>query len=344
MTSKERVYESLRFCKPDRTPRFIWLGAQTKINLMRKFGVSDLELQLRIGNDVLQTWLSINGEMERDMPQGSEFTDEWGIVWRRSGLYNAPVFHPLCGMDADSIRSYPLPDPLKPERFAYLERLLREHGGTHFIGADVSGVLFEPACHLRGMEEMLADLALGSDEAAVLLDRLAEFCIALSIECIRKGADWIWLGDDLGSQQNMLLSPDTWREHIKPRMRHIINSLRREKEGIAIAYHSCGSMYPVVGDLAEIGIDVLNPIQESARGMSQIRIKKEFGERMTLMCGPDTQQFLVSATPDEVRRAVIADVENLGMNGGYIFAVSHAIQPDTPMENIDALLKTLDSL
>ncbi|MCL2513704.1 MAG: methyltransferase [Oscillospiraceae bacterium] len=338
MTSKERVYAAINHIKPDRTPRFVWLGAGTAKNLCERLGISPLELQIKIGNDILQTWLSINGEMERDVPQGAEFTDEWGITWKRDGYYNMVVNHPLQGKDADFIKNYNLPDPLRGDRFAYFDFLKREYGNEYFIGADVSGVLFEPACHLRGMENVMMDLAYGDGAIDILLDRLMGFCVTLSKECIKRGADWVWLGDDLGSQKGLMMSPDMWRQYFKPRMKRIIGELRACKNDVIIAYHSCGSMHPVIAGLAEIGVNVLNPIQESAAGMDQERIKKEFGDKLTLMCGLDTQQFLINASAEEIKRKTAEKTEKLGYDGGFILAASHSIQPDTPLENIEAFV------
>lgn len=256
MNSKERVYTALSFKKPDRVPRFVWLGTGTIKNFTEKFGVSPLELELKFGNDVLQTWVSINGEMAREVPEGAEFVDEWGITWKREGFYNMVTGHPLKGKDIEFIKSYPLPDSYSGKRYKYLEYLLKEYGDRYFIGADVSGSLFEPAYHLRNMEDLMIDMALEEKAVDVLLDKLAEFTTAVSVECVRRGVDWIWLGDDLGSQKGMMISPDTWRKYFKPRMKRIIDAIRTVKKDIFISYHSCGSIAPVIGDLVEIGINV----------------------------------------------------------------------------------------
>ncbi|MCL1887455.1 MAG: methyltransferase, partial [Kiritimatiellaeota bacterium] len=338
---KQRVLAALSHREPDRVPRFIWLGGEVKKRLCEKHGVPPLDLDLKIGNDILQTWVSINGEMERDAPQGAEFTDAFGITWRRDGAYNMVVKHPLRGFDADQLRAYQPPDPRAPERFAHLEFLLRNYGRGHFIGADVSSTLFDPACHLRHMEDFMMDLASGGEEAEILLDKLAEFAIALSRECVARGADWIWLGDDLGSQKGMLMSPEMWRQWFKPRMKKIIAAIRDARPGIPVAYHSCGSMAPVIPDLVEIGVDVLNPLQESAAGMDHDAVKREFGGRLALMCGLDTQQFMPRATPAEIAAKTKDTLARLAPGGGYIFAVSHTIQGDVSDAQIDAMLGAL---
>ncbi|MDR1438891.1 MAG: methyltransferase, partial [Clostridiales bacterium] len=289
MTHKQRVAAALRHRKPDRAPRFIWLGDGVIERLTKKLGITPLELDIRLGNDVLQSWVSINREMERKVPDKSEFVDEWGITWRRDGHYNMVVRHPLAGRDAAFIKAYPLPQPFAADRFAELDGLLLKYGEEYFIGADVSGTLFEPACHLRGMEEFLVDLISDDGgEARILLDRLEAFSTDVAIASAQRGVDWVWLGDDLGSQSSMMMSPDLWRAHFKPRMKRIIDAVRARRPDIFIAYHSCGSMAPVIGDLAEIGVDVLNPIQESAASMDQMAVKNAYGDRLALMCGPDT--------------------------------------------------------
>lgn len=341
MTHKERVTAALKHQKPDRVPRFIWLGNGVIEKYCTKYGITPFELDLKIGNDILQCWLSINREMERKVPDNTEFTDEWGITWKRDGFYNMVVKHPLENKDAAYISAYPFPDPLAPERYEELDHLLADYGSEYFIGADVSGTLFEPAYHLMGMESLMISLFDEDESAAVLLDKLEEFSTAAAVEAVRRGVDWIWLGDDLGSQKSMLMSPDLWREHFKPRMARIIKAIRAKREDIFIAYHSCGSMAPVIPDLAEIGVDVLNPLQESAQGMCQSEVKAAFGERLTLMCGLDTQSFTPNASPEEMREKTHGLIRTLGKDGGYIFAVSHHIQHDTPEDNIEAMLEAL---
>ena len=154
--------------------------------------------------------------------------------------------------------------------------------------------------------------------------------------------DWVWLGDDVGTQAGMIMSPATWREMLKPRMKRIIDSLRAVVPAIVVAYHSCGSMRPIIGDLVEIGVDVLNPLQPMAHDMDNAAIKREFGSALTFMAGIDTQDFLLRAAPREVRDEVRRIVNVMGDGGGFIFAASHTIQPDVPRANIDALLEELD--
>jgi uroporphyrinogen decarboxylase len=339
MNSKQRVYNSILRKPVDRSPQFIWLGGTVAPTIAEKEGIPPEEVNAFIGNDIMQTWLSINGQMERPAAEGETFVDEWGINWERQGYYNAPIIHPLSGLDEEKIPKYPLPDPRKRERFDALEALIAKYGKTHFIGADLSGSLFEPAYHLKGMEELLMDMAGGESEAEVLLDRLCEFTGDLAEEALKRDIDWVWLGDDVGTQQGMIMSPALWRQWLKPRMAKLIKRIRGCRPDAIVAYHSCGSVWPIVDDLAEIGINVLNPVQESAAGMNQGEIKAKYGHALTLMCGVDTQQFLPSASPEAVKKAVREIDKKLSNGGGYILAVSHSVQPDVSLENIYALFE-----
>jgi len=344
MNSKERVYAAIRRQPVDRLPRYIWIGRGAADNLRRAFGEKANDIDALIGNDVKQTWLSINGQMEADCPEGESFVDEWGIRWHRDGYYNAVVEHPLADMDEDEIAAYPFPDPEKPERYEYLQQLLDEHGADAFIGADVSGSLFEPAYHLRGMQDLMLDMAAEEPAADVLLDKLCDFTTKVACHAAKMGVDWIWLGDDMGTQQSMLMSPAMWRKYFKPRMKKIIDAVHEVAPDMIIAYHSCGSVYPIIGELAEIGIQVLNPLQESAQGMDHAKIRAEYGDKLTFMCGLDTQTFMVNASAEEVKVAMAEKAKMLTENsGGFIVAASHTIQHDVPVENIMAMLEGLEA-
>ena len=336
MNGKERVRRTLRGEPVDRLPRYLWIGAAVAPKLCEYYQIPPEALEGKVGNDVMQTWLSINREMERPAAEGERFTDEWGIVWERQGYYNMVIHHPMAELDAEEIRRYPVPGLLDGGRFDRFDRLLADYGQTHFIGADVSGTLFEPAYHLRGMENLLMDLASEAEEADAILDVVEAHSTRIAVEAARRGADWIWLGDDMGSQLDLLMSPDLWRHYFKPRMARIIEAVRTVKPDMPIAYHSCGAVRRILPDLLDLGLDVINPLQQSAAHMDHDENRRLFGDRATMVCGPDTQKFLLHATPQQVREEVRDLARRLGSRGRFLFGVSHTLQPDVPMENIAA--------
>jgi uroporphyrinogen decarboxylase len=148
------------------------------------------------------------------------------------------------------------------------------------------------------------------------------------------GVDMILTGDDFGTQRGMMVSPELWRKYFKPRMRSLFLELKRIRPELKIAYHSCGTILPIIPDLVEIGLDVLNPIQPAALGMDLGALKKEYGRELAFFGGVDEQQVLPFGTPAEVEEEVQLRIKQAGADGGFILAPSHNIQPDTPLANI----------
>ncbi|MFP4441750.1 MAG: uroporphyrinogen decarboxylase family protein [Spirochaetia bacterium] len=342
MTSKEKVYTALGFKEPSRVPRYVWYSGGAIKNLEVYTGLNGDALEDFLGNDIKQTWVSINREMERDVPDGTEFTDEWGITWKREEPHNMVIRHPLKGASVEELAEYPFPDPENPVRFSVLEDIIRKYGNEYFIGTDVSGSIWEPSYHLAGMDELLMSLGLEDRRAETLFDRTARFTLMVARKALERNTDWIWLGDDVGTQTGMLMSPEMWRKHLKPRLAHIIRELKSFRKNCIIAYHSCGSIPQIIEDLVEIGVNVLNPIQPKAAGMDIYKIKTEYSGVLALMGNIDTQEFLKTASPGAVREETRRMAEELGRGGGYIFAASHSIQPDVPPENIVAMVETLN--
>jgi len=140
----------------------------------------------------------------------------------------------------------------------------------------------------------------------------------------------------VASQRRLMISAATWRRMIKPHLKRAFDV--GKAHGLYVAYHCCGALRPIIPDLVEMGLDVLNPVQCNCPGMDAIELKREFGSELTFMGGVDTQGLLPSATADEVRRATRALIDGMTSDGGgYILAASHTIPPETPLENIFAM-------
>jgi uroporphyrinogen decarboxylase len=200
--------------------------------------------------------------------------------------------------------------------------------------------LFEIACFMRGMEQLMTDFILDPDFAAGLMDRITEGLLAMvkkTLAAGRGGYVFYEYNDDIASQRAMLISPKLWREFIKPRMAKICDMIH--SFNTRVRYHSCGSVYPIIPDLIEMGVDILNPIQPLAQDMDPFRLKKEFGDRLTLDGGIDIQFLLPKGSVGDVRREVRKMIDITGANGGYICAGSHTLQGDIPLENIIALVE-----
>jgi uroporphyrinogen decarboxylase len=338
MNSKQRVQAALAREAVDRTPVFMWFHPSTAERLARLLEIPAAYLGQAMGNDVQQTWVNNNYAMEGIAHEhdGEGHTDYWGIRWVKQYFFNQIEGFPLKEASIEEVLAYQFPYDHLPDLLA-LMKVVTPYAGDTFIGCDVSPCAFEMYWRLRGMENALLDMALTPDLAATMLARCADFSIALAQRaCAEFPLDWLWTGDDVASQQGMMMSPHTWRQLIRPHIQRVFDV--GKQHGLWVAYHCCGALRPMIPDLVEMGLDVLNPVQGNCPGMDPLELKREFGQRMAFMGGMDTQDLLPHGSVSEVRREtarLLAGMSACG--GGYILAASHTIPPETPDENIFAM-------
>jgi len=338
MTSKERVHRALERQSTDRIPIFMWYHPQTTKRLGNLLEIPVRYVPLAMGDDIRQAWVSNNHAMEGIVHEhdGESHVDDWGIKWTRIDGFNQISKYPLAEADEQRLLQYRFPfDRIEP--LVNLMEPVMKFKDDYFVGCDVSPCVFEMYWRLRGMEETLLEIASNPDLTRELLRRSAEFSMVLSEEaCQRFDLDWLWLGDDAAGQQSMLMSPDTWRQMIKPFLKQ--NAEVGKRHGLYVAFHSCGAIRPIIGDLIEIGVDVLNPIQCNCPGMNPLELKREFGKDLAFMGGVDTQGILPNGTAQQVRKATAELLEGMTTHGGgYVLAASHTIPPETPDDNIFAM-------
>jgi uroporphyrinogen decarboxylase len=366
LTSRERVLCALNHEEPDRVPVFFgasgattllssaydrfktYLGFQAETKVWwraMQYTLLDEEVMLRFGADARPL---IPGpapsSLERDLPDGS-FIDAWGIRWRAAlgGPYYEIVDPPLQHATLEDIDRYPWPDLAHPSRFAGLKAKAQAIQGAGLAVVGLSGVSpFEYCYLLRGVENWFTDLAGDPEFALALLNKVAALQGAAAARLLEEAGEHIDVlvtGDDLGGQNGPLLSPRMYRRLVKPIHAGLLEGIKSRTKA-KIFYHSDGDVYPLLGDLIEIGVDLLNPVQVSAREMGDTaRLKREFGGRLSFCGAIDTQAVLPYGTPDDVRREVRRRIRDLAPGGGYILAAVHCIQPDVPAQNIVAMLE-----
>ncbi len=338
MKPRERVYAALQRRPVDRIPISMWFHPGTSRLLGELFEVPPSSVDTVLGNDVKMTWVNNNYAMEGIVHEqdGQGHVDFWGIRWVKEGPYNQIAHFPLASATSEELLAYRFPDEQMDFLLARMEPIVAL-ADEYFIGCDVSPNVFEMYWRLRGMEQAMVDMAADAELAYTMLGRCGDFAVRLSeAACERFPLDWLWTGDDVASQRSLMMSPETWRRLVKP---HLARAFEvGKKHGLPVAYHSCGAIRPIIADLVEIGLDVLNPVQCNCPGMDPLELKKEFGGQLTFMGGVDTQDLLPHGTVDEVRRATRRLIDGMTADGGgYILAASHTIPPETPIDNIFAM-------
>ncbi|HEX7973591.1 MAG TPA: uroporphyrinogen decarboxylase family protein, partial [Anaerolineales bacterium] len=221
-----------------------------------------------------------------------------------------------------------------PAQIASLNRETEYH-----LRYEIGGI-FESAWGLFGLERFLVSMASGEmDAPGAALERYTDLFISNTCRVLHAAGgeiDMVYVFDDIGTQRGPLISVPMWRKYILPHHRRLMAAIRQFP--VRVMYHSCGAIYPFIASLvAELGIDVLNPLQPRAAGMDLARIKAEFGSRLAFHGGIDLQDTLPNASPDQVQREVAETCRLLDQDGGYICTSAHYIQADTPVENVIAM-------
>lgn len=365
MTGRERVLYALDHKEPDRVPLFIGTSGATSLlgaayeKLKAHMGIStgptqwfsrplqyamlEEEVLARLGSDGRPI---VPGPAESILQrQVSEncLVDDWGITWRREpgSIYFEMVDPPLRNATIDDLERYPFPNLTSPSRFVGLAEQAQKIQDRGYATVLLTGItLFEQACMLRGLDTLLEDMLLNEDFFTALMTNLKTLAVQYARELTKhvgKYVDVFVTGDDLGTQNAPMMSPQIYRKLIKPHEAEWIAALKAGSPG-KVFFHSCGNIYPFLNDLADIGVDLLNPIQVSTKDMADTaHLKAKFGRRLSFCGAIDTRQVLPKGSVDDVRAEVRRRIRDLAPGGGYVAAAVHCIQPDVPPENVLAM-------
>ena len=365
MTSRERVLCALNHKEPDRVPIFFgasgattmntwaydrlksYLGIKTETKSFARalqYGILDEEVMVRFRSDARSL---IPGPplstLARDLAP-DRFIDAWGITWQLQpgNHYFDSVVKPLKDATIEDISKYPWPDTTHPSRFAGLREKARKIQEAGYAVVALSGISpFEYSYFLRGIDNWFLDLGGDPDFVHALMGKLT-FLMRSAVEKLLEEAgdyiDVVVTGDDLGSQNGPLISTSMYRELIKPYHRELFQAIKQRTKA-KIFFHSDGDVYPLLNDLIEAGVELLNPVHVAAKDMGDTaRLKREFGDRLCFNGAIDTQWVLPYGTTDDVRTEVRRRIKDLASGGGYILSAVHCIQPDVPPENVCAML------
>lgn len=242
--------------------------------------------------------------------------NEWGYAWESvDGTMGQPHFFPLA--DWDEVEAYTPPDPAAPGRLDHAPAFLAEHGEKFIkfsVGAmGITG--FNQATFLRGFENFMSDLYLSRERVQYVLDMVFNFENAMIERVCRFPIDAICFADDWGTQQGLMISPELWREVFRPRYAEQFALVHRY--GKKVWFHSCGNIYSIIGDLIEIGVDVLELLQPDLLEVE--RLSTDFGGKVCFCCSVDHQRRALDGTHQEILVYAGLLKEKLGcFNGGFI--------------------------
>ena len=298
MTPRERVLLTLRHEEPDRVPFNLRPSDAMRQRLRAETGDPGVDFAEHFGHDVRYVSIVLPKRPD-DVP-----LPEW------------------------------TPRPSEEQIAACADEVRRlQARGLAVCGAYACGV-FEQAKHWLGDA---ATLTLPYDEPARLtatLDRITEWKLAVYGAYARAGVDIVWIGDDLGAQRALIMSPLHYREWYRPRHERIVSELRRIRPDARIAFHCCGHVTPLIGDLIEAGVDILEAVQ--AEAMDIAHLKREFGRHIAFWGGVGAQSVLARTTPEQVVEGVRHTLRVMAPGGGYIAAPCHGLTDEVPWESIVA--------
>ncbi len=352
MTPRERTRTVLKKNVPDRLPREIKLTPPLQETFEKQTGAKDValfydlevrEVYFRLPK-VIPDFSRYYGDNVPPMPnpRGWE-VGEWGVGQRPgSMLHFIHIENPMKNITSLSeLKKYPFPDMTAADRHEHLEAEVASlHDDELFVIGYMEWTIFEIAWHMRGMEQLFVDMTFDPAFAEYLLERITAVRCFQAKRFAEAGVDMIRIGDDLGTQRAMLMSPETYRAWFKPRHGRVIEAARNVNPGIDIQYHSDGNCWDVIGDLVDIGVTVLNPVQPECLDLK--KVKREFGRDLCFWGGIGTQTTMPFCRPREVYKKVQETVDILGPTGGFVPSPTHVLEPEVPWDNVEAYLKAAE--
>jgi uroporphyrinogen decarboxylase len=366
LTHRERVLKALSHERTDRVPidfggtrsstiilpayenlkKFLKLEHETKLIGKRQRTVyPDPRILEMFDVDIRPLML---GELKSKAPNELDentMVDAWGTIWKKAPgghFINAKGALEDADPDPGVLEQFPWPDPNDPNLYQGLrERAVsaRQNGDFAVVLNLALGIMHQ-CWFMRGFEQWLLDLYQNKTFASHLLDITTDLWCNITKEALKIAGDNIdvcCFGDDMAMQEGLFINPSVYRELIKPGHKRMVDAIKAQS-GAKVLLHTCGSVFSIMEDLIDIGVDAINPVQVRARDMDPAKLKQAFGTRVSFWGGIDTQRTLPFGTSQEVRHEVRKMVDCLGAGGGYVLASVHNIQAEVPPENVVAML------
>jgi len=346
LNPRQRAFTALSMKEPDRVPLDYWADDTITQNLISRLGLKSKEALLKeFGIDFryIEGTVLINGKQP---DKDGSWEDIWGVKRKKiksgKSYYENVTEYPLAKAstvkEIEDYKGWPSADIYDYSR---VEQMASVHEGYCVIcGGDRLNrtAQLKPAMYLRGIEQILFDLATDEKLVCAINERLVHFFLEYNrriFENSNKKIDIFFMGDDFGTQMGLMMSIGMWRRLFKPGFRRFIELAH--KFDIKVMHHSCGAVSELIPDFIDCGLDILQSLQPTAAGMDLARIKKEYGRHICFQGGVDITRTMPFGSVREVKSEVKKLIDTMSPGGGYILCTSHNIQADTPEENVLAM-------
>jgi uroporphyrinogen decarboxylase len=346
ITSKERVQTALAHQEADRVPIDYSANPDIDARLKRHFGLArdDHEgLCQALGVDFRHVGARYTGpKLHPDIPERGILVDDWGIrrqwIEHSSGGYWDYCDWPLQNATEEEIARWPLPSPDDYE-YASIEAACREKR-DYFVVAGDAGTpdIINSNGMLRTMDQTLVDLITDDPVGLLLADRRIESRLEVlrrTLEAARGGIDLLYMGEDLGTQRGPTISLELYRKHFRPRHQKFVDLAR--SFDIPVMIHCCGSSSWAFDDFIEMGITVIDTLQPEAKDMAPSFLKQRYGDRLSFHGMISTAGPVAYGSVEQTVQNCVETLEIMKPGGGYCFAPTHALQDNSPTENVVAM-------
>ena len=377
MTSRDRVLTVLNHEEPDRVPIVIGVSNATGIKMQPYQGIKHI-IGVEAPDKFLYQWPELGTAEVDEATMARLHSDVRGVLdlepaatrrrnqnrrphddcidsWGSGQLevtpgYWFPGIHPLIdATTVEELENYPYwPDMNDPSRVAHVADDARRLAAQNEYAIMATPWLlfpFERAHAMQGMEAFLLNMAMYPDFARALLEKIAGYCKVLMGRFLNElgdNVDIIKIGDDLGTQESLMISPQMYRDLLMPIHADFIDFIKA-RTSAKIFFHSCGDVFPLIEDFIDIGVDILNPIQTSSGKMSDLAaLKKRFGRNIAFCGGIDSHRILPYGSVEEVRQEVHRVIDLLGTGGGTMIGAVHTVMDDVPPENVLAMVDAVE--
>ncbi len=345
MTSKERVRLTMAHQIPDRVPINYLANPGIDSRLKKALGISagDSEgLRQKLGVDFRGIGAPYIGKPLHPPRENRTVDPEMGFVLRwvehESGGYNDYCDFPLAEADYDQIAAWPLPSPDDYDYSHLEESCLRYKDYALYIGGPGLACVMNTAGFLRGMEEMFIDLITDNEAGLLLIDRFLKVQLGVSeriLDKVGKHIDFMWIGEDLGTQHTPLISMEILQKHLLPRQKPFFDLAK--SHNLSVMMHTCGSSSWAYPEYIKLGLDGVDTLQPEAAFMSPEYLKKTFGDKLFFHGCISTAGPVAYGSAEDTVKDVRNTLEIMMPGGGYCLSPTHDLQDNSPVENVIAM-------